>query len=455
MWELPAGELPASPYWYAHLPASIAERVLEGVAARSMLIRCIIDLWGEGTSWEDLHANVMQYEPVEKAKYGAPDQSFRFVVDSRGSSVSLERRIEIIEGFIECTEFRGCIDLKTPMHDWWAIETSARRLNNLPLLPQRCYFGRQIAVAQTGVGRARLTIYDLKKRRYLGPTSMDPELSFMMCAMGGVRRSSLMLDPFVGTGSVMVAAAELGAYTIGTDIDIRVIKLGKKDKKGHHVNIWSNFRDYQLPPPLGLLRADLHLPPFRSNLEEFVDAVVADPPYGVRAGARKSHAKEGFVIEDRTTHIPSTAPYCMAECLRDLVNHSAKWLTVNGKLVYWIPAAPGFYFEEELPRHPAMVLEANCEQVLTGRYSRRLIVMRKVKKYDAEEVRAFYAAAGAPKMKLDEFHGHIYAEDDGNTEDGWKKKSDGGDGAMLTFEEKAARAVAKKQRKPRFRTKFV
>ena len=37
-----------------------------------------------------------------------------------------------------------------------------------------------------------------------------------------------MLDPFVGTGSILVPAAHLGALTMGTDIDIRVIKIGEQ-----------------------------------------------------------------------------------------------------------------------------------------------------------------------------------------------------------------------------------
>jgi tRNA (guanine10-N2)-methyltransferase len=42
-----------------------------------------------------------------------------------------------------------------------------------------------------------------------------------------VRRGGLVLDPFVGTGSILVPAAHLGALTMGTDIDIRVIKIGE------------------------------------------------------------------------------------------------------------------------------------------------------------------------------------------------------------------------------------
>lgn len=45
-------------------------------------------------------------------------------------------------------------------------------------------------------------------------------------AASQVGRGSFVLDPFVGTGSVLVPAAHRGALTLGTDIDIRVIRLG-------------------------------------------------------------------------------------------------------------------------------------------------------------------------------------------------------------------------------------
>ncbi len=42
-----------------------------------------------------------------------------------------------------------------------------------------------------------------------------------------VCRGMLVYDPFVGTGSILVAAAHHGAATFGADIDPRVICLGK------------------------------------------------------------------------------------------------------------------------------------------------------------------------------------------------------------------------------------
>lgn len=404
VWERPFGGLHASAFWYMHLPS---EAVAHGIAQRSMLVKAIIEPWGEGPTLEDTHAEVEQYNVEVKARYAAADQSFRFVVDGWGRTVGAEERVAIIESFEPCTKFEGPIDLKHAAHKWWVIVADPAVGSALRPVPARYYFGREIAV---GTFRSQLTTYNLPQRRYLGPTSMDPELSFLMCAMTCVRRSSLVMDPFVGTGSILIAAAACGALTLGTDIDIRVIKFGKKDAKtGEHVNIWTNFRDYGLQPPLGLLRLDLNRSPLRVGLEEALDAVLADPPYGVRAGGRKSRCAPEMVIPDRSSHIASTAPYSLGECLRDLVDSAARWLVVGGKLAYWVPAAPGYYFEHELPTHPAMEMVANCEQVLGTRYSRRLVVMRKVRRYDAQAAAAHFEALGPPVMALDSLHEHVYA----------------------------------------------
>jgi tRNA (guanine10-N2)-methyltransferase len=94
-----------------------------------------------------------------------------------------------------------------------------------------------------------------------------------------------------GTGSILVSAAAWGAHVLGTDIDIRVIRDGKRDKEGKHCNVYTNFKDYSLPDPVGLLRADTAHPPWRPGIEAVADVILCDPPYGVRAGGRKVTAK--------------------------------------------------------------------------------------------------------------------------------------------------------------------
>jgi tRNA (guanine10-N2)-methyltransferase len=150
-------------------------------------------------------------------------------------------------------------------------------------VPYRMVVARELQEASGG--RSGLHAFSLKDRRYLGPTSMDHELSCIMCNHGHVRPGSFVLDPFAGTGSILVAAASYGARVLGCDIDMRVLRDGKIDSKGASCNVYTNFRDYGLGDPAGLVRCDNSHPPWRPHLQAVVDAILTDPPYGVRAGA--------------------------------------------------------------------------------------------------------------------------------------------------------------------------
>lgn len=52
---------------------------------------------------------------------------------------------------------------------------------------------------------------------------MDPQLSFIMANQALIRKGDLVMDPFVGTGSLLVAAAQFGAYVVGVDIDFLML----------------------------------------------------------------------------------------------------------------------------------------------------------------------------------------------------------------------------------------
>ena len=45
-----------------------------------------------------------------------------------------------------------------------------------------------------------------------------------------VKKGDFVYDPFVGTGSILVAASHFGAHTFGADIDVRVVRDGMQ----HH-----------------------------------------------------------------------------------------------------------------------------------------------------------------------------------------------------------------------------
>lgn len=52
---------------------------------------------------------------------------------------------------------------------------------------------------------------------------MDPQLSLLMANQALVKQNDLVYDPFVGSGSLLVAAAKFGGYVMGTDIDFLML----------------------------------------------------------------------------------------------------------------------------------------------------------------------------------------------------------------------------------------
>jgi tRNA (guanine10-N2)-methyltransferase len=55
-----------------------------------------------------------------------------------------------------------------------------------------------------------------------------------MCNQALVQSGNLVIDPFVGTGGLLIPAASKGAITFGSDLDIRVLNgysVGRINKK--------------------------------------------------------------------------------------------------------------------------------------------------------------------------------------------------------------------------------
>lgn len=148
----------------------------------------------------------------------------RLDVDVLGVHEDDATRLKMIHDCLACLPSQAAVDLKTPTHHLWLLIAQPARSLCLEDIPHTVFLGRLVGESQHKqvVGR-----YTLSDRRYLGPTSMDTTLSFVMANMGHVRRGCLCADPFVGTGSILIAAAALGAHVVGADIDMRVIKCGK------------------------------------------------------------------------------------------------------------------------------------------------------------------------------------------------------------------------------------
>jgi tRNA (guanine10-N2)-methyltransferase len=112
--------------------------------------------------------------------------------------------------------------------------------------------------------------FKVTNRAYIGTTSMDSALALIGANMAKSAPGKFVIDPFVGTGSLILTCAFFGAVTLGADLDPRVLR----GKDG--LNIQSNFDAYQLSSHCaGLLVNDLSkLTVWRDG--ELFDAIVGD-----------------------------------------------------------------------------------------------------------------------------------------------------------------------------------
>ncbi|KAF9112204.1 hypothetical protein BGX27_003805 [Mortierella sp. AM989] len=355
---------------------------------RAILIKTIIELWGIGSSWHELIEKVKEH-PERWPQYLYT--TFKFSVVTFGGTIEMKDKPDIINRF-SFTGFLGKIDLKNPEEEFLLVADYGIDPN--VKVAHTFYMGRLVGHGK----RDLIDKFNVKKRKYIGNTTMDAELSLIMANQALCGPGKLVYDPFVGTGSFLMTCAHFGAMTVGSDIDGRQIRGKGK------ASIQSNSEQYNLKGRvLDALVFDVCHAPWRKVKGGMFDAIVTDPPYGVRAGAktlgRKDPAKqateprlavdEGVLAHLLPDYIPPTKPYEMSEVVADLLMFSVKNLVRGGRLVYWLPTVTEDYTIDDLPTHPCMELVSNCEQAF-GQWSRRLITMEKVADWDGE------AALGPP-----------------------------------------------------------
>ncbi|MEM1657818.1 MAG: methyltransferase domain-containing protein [Candidatus Jordarchaeales archaeon] len=121
------------------------------------------------------------------------------------------------------------------------------------------------------IGRSARKSFRLRPTRYrpfMTSSSMSPFTARTMVNLARALSGHILLDPFCGSGSILIEAALIGCRVVGGDIDPRMVRGAK-----------ANFNYYQIDGDL--LIGDARYLPFSS-----VDRVVTDPPYG-RAASTK------------------------------------------------------------------------------------------------------------------------------------------------------------------------
>ncbi|XP_011146251.1 tRNA (guanine(10)-N2)-methyltransferase homolog [Harpegnathos saltator] len=373
------------PYWIIDLPD---ENIIYKIASRAVSLRFCLELWAQGKQTEDLHNSLKAYTAENSKTFIGDKRSFKIIVETFCKHFSQCEKVNKIESF-SYLPLEGPVKLKNPDFTLYYIEYYGLDPNSIPEKPYDYFFGRWIADGQ----RELIQKLSLKTRKFIGNTSMDPQLSLIMANQAQVKKGDLVFDPFVGTGSLLISASQFGGYTFGTDIDFMMLhgrtrptRISQKTREKDE-NIAANMFQYGTSSCyIDVVVADFSYPLWRSGLQ--IDAIITDPPYGIReATERIGTMKINPIIEEHqaTSHIPSKIDYGLNQIYKDLLCFSAKHLKYNGRLVCWYPLFRDQYVEDQLPAHPCLELVANSEQILSNYTSRRLLTYKKLKEPEATD----------------------------------------------------------------------
>lgn len=341
---------------------------------KTVLSKAVYELYAHGESYENVKDQVKNNYSYEYWRQYDND-SFRFEFISHIGSHHKDEQVKMVEDF-SFMDLKGPIKMKNSNQMFALLDTWQYNAEK----PDYIYFGRHL----TDSHRKILDRYDLKKRKYIGTTSFEAELASVTCNIAQLTPGKFMYDPFAGTGSFLVSAGHCGALSVGTDIDVRMIK-----GKGQ-ATIAANFKQYGLSPLfLDVMTMDFTHNAFRTNLK--FDAIVCDPPYGVREGLKVLGSRdperfkntEKTVIDGELAHlrkdyIPPKKPYQFNTLLDDLLQFAADHLVEKGRLCFWMPTSATDYKETDIPLHPDLEYTANCEQKF-NKWSRRLVVFTRRK----------------------------------------------------------------------------
>jgi len=188
------------------------------------------------------------------------------------------------------------------------------------------YVGIKIA----DVNRSQFEDRKVQNRPYFSPISLHPKIARALVNLSSIKKKENLLDPFCGTGGILIEAGLIGVKIIGSDIEEKMIKGCKKNLDFYNIK---NYR---------LFCCDIGK--IKKHVSK-IDAIITDLPYG-KSTTTKGEKRE--VLYDR-------AFQCISNLLKDkgtaVIGLSDKNLIQLGKKYFNLLERHSFYVHKSLKRY--------------------------------------------------------------------------------------------------------
>ncbi|XP_065319322.1 tRNA (guanine(10)-N2)-methyltransferase homolog isoform X4 [Gordionus sp. m RMFG-2023] len=186
------------------------------IVKRSILIKYLLEYWANSSSSDLLVLKLKSYPISFYEKYR--HSNFKFKFHCFGQTISQEEKLDKME-MLSFLPFEGRVKLNDPEQVFIWLEYYDEKSQTIDDYNAHLYFGRWLS---NGL-RAIASNFKLSDRKYIGNTSMDPKLSFLLTNIAQITATDLVLDPFVGSGSLILSAAYHEAYVSGIDIEKKML----------------------------------------------------------------------------------------------------------------------------------------------------------------------------------------------------------------------------------------
>jgi tRNA G10 N-methylase Trm11 len=333
------------------LPDDVPDDVLADAAARAVGCRGAFEVWGAGDTVEACAAATAAVPAAHlRTRVDGPWRVESVVIGAKRSrhGGDLGARMRHFDHLFGALSGRP-IQLRGPAHEVWLLEDRRTREGGgaLPGDPPRFHLLLRLPTEVPDT-RALVGRLDLRRRAFVSTTSLKADRALLLGNLGlaGAGPGATLLDPYCGSGSLLLAGAALGAVPVGADIDWRMVSDRRwpiqirptADRPGRGteaVRMRDNFDEAGLPGPRALLELDAGAPDAVDRLlgasgGRPYDALVTDPPYGRRAFQRGERAWDGalsFKVDAGT----------QGESLGRLLDLAVAVLRRGGRLVFLAP----------------------------------------------------------------------------------------------------------------------
>ena len=127
------------------------------------------------------------------------------------------------------------------------------------LISDKIYLG----IVTTKTGHTKCLKHHVNYRPEFYPISLNPRMARAMINVAGIKNNEIMLDPFCGTGGILIEGADMDLNIIVQDIDSKMVEASLKNLK------YFGFEGR-------IIEGDI------SEIDkiEKIDVIVTDPPYG-------------------------------------------------------------------------------------------------------------------------------------------------------------------------------